>query len=60
VPEKDYPQWGREDARGAYWEIATAMSLLAAGADLLIMYHPRAVDAVKKKIRQMRARGGGE
>jgi acetyl-CoA decarbonylase/synthase complex subunit delta len=60
VPEKDYPQWGSEDVRGAYWEIATAMSLLAAGADLLIMHHPRAVDVVKKKIREMRAKGGGE
>jgi acetyl-CoA decarbonylase/synthase complex subunit delta len=60
VPEKDYPQWGSEEARGAYWEIATAMSLLAAGAELLIMHHPKAVAVVKKKIRRMRATGGGE
>ncbi len=29
------------------------MSLLVAGAELLIMYHPQAVDAVKKKIKEM-------
>jgi acetyl-CoA decarbonylase/synthase complex subunit delta len=53
APEKDYPDWGSEKLRGAYWELTTAMSLLAAGADLLIMYDPRAVEAVKKMIREM-------
>lgn len=53
APEKDYPQWGDPELRAAYWEIATAMSLLCAGAELLIMYHPKAVEAVKKKIREM-------
>jgi acetyl-CoA decarbonylase/synthase complex subunit delta len=51
--EKDYPQWGDEKRRSAYWEIATAMSLLLAGADLLIMDHPRAVEVVRKKIAEM-------
>jgi acetyl-CoA decarbonylase/synthase complex subunit delta len=53
APEKGYPNWGSEKLRGSYWELTTAMSLLAAGADLLIMYHPRAVEAVKKMIREM-------
>jgi acetyl-CoA decarbonylase/synthase complex subunit delta len=48
--EKDYPSWGDEKSRGAYWEIATAVSLLLAGADLLIMADPRAMAVVKKKI----------
>jgi len=51
--EKDYPQWGDEKRRGAYWEIATAMSLLIAGADLLIMDHPRAMEVVRKQIAEM-------
>ena len=51
--EKDYPQWGDEKRRGAYWEIATAMSLLIAGADLLIMDHPRAVEVVRKQIAEI-------
>jgi len=50
VPEQEYPDWGDEKRRGIYWEIATSMSLLAAGADLLIMYHPEAVNTIKSKI----------
>jgi acetyl-CoA decarbonylase/synthase complex subunit delta len=39
--------------RAAYWEIATAMSLMLSGAELLIMYHPKAVEAAKKTIAEM-------
>lgn len=53
APEKDYPEWGEEKLRGPYWETATAMSLLVAGADLLIMAHPLAVEAVRKRITAM-------
>ncbi len=53
VPEEDYPSWGKVEERGLYWETATAISLLAAGADLLILYHPRAVETVKKKIAEI-------
>ncbi len=53
APEKDYPEWGDEKRRGSYWEIATAMSLLVAGADLLIMAHPEAVKVVLKKIAEI-------
>jgi acetyl-CoA decarbonylase/synthase complex subunit delta len=50
APERDFPGWGDEKRRGAFWEIATAMSLLVAGADLLIMDHPRAAEVVRKKL----------
>jgi acetyl-CoA decarbonylase/synthase complex subunit delta len=53
APERDYPQWGDLKARSAYWEIATALSLLVAGAELLIMHHPQAVEVVKKKIGEL-------
>ncbi len=53
VSREDYPEWGAQELRGAYWEIATAVSLLAAGAELLIMYHPKAVEVVKKNISEM-------
>lgn len=53
VSQEEYPEWGDEEMRGVYWEIATAMSLLVAGAELLIMYHPKAVEIVKKNIGQM-------
>jgi CO dehydrogenase/acetyl-CoA synthase delta subunit len=57
---EDYPDWGDASVRGAYWEAATAVSLLAAGAELLIMYHPEAVRVLKDKIREMFQSGGGE
>lgn len=53
VSREDYPEWGDQELRGAYWEIATAVSLLAAGAELLIMYHPKAVEVVKNNISEM-------
>lgn len=51
--EKDYPEWGNPELRSAYWEITTAMSLLVAGGELLIMYHPKAVEVVKKNIEEI-------
>ena len=53
VSEEEYPDWGDQELRSAYWEIATAMSLLAAGADLLVMYHPKAMEVVKKNIDEL-------
>jgi len=53
APEEAFPLWGPEAARGSLLEIATSMALLNAGADLLIMYHPEAVQVVSKKIEEM-------
>jgi acetyl-CoA decarbonylase/synthase complex subunit delta len=53
VSEKDYPEWGNPKIRNADWEIATAMSLIVAGAELLIMYHPKAVEVIREKIIEM-------
>ncbi len=53
APEKDFPAWGDLARRAAYWELATAMSFLYAGADLLIMYHPEAARTLKKTIFQL-------
>ena len=50
APESDNPEWGDINLRGAYWEIATAMTLLVAGADLLVMHNPEAVRAVRSNI----------
>jgi len=48
--EADFPAWGDLSKRAALWELSTAISLLYAGADVLIMYHPEAVRHVKKTI----------
>jgi acetyl-CoA decarbonylase/synthase complex subunit delta len=51
--EKDLPEWGSLPERGIAWEAVSAASFLVAGAQLLIMRHPAAVDAVTKFIAEM-------
>lgn len=53
APESDLPQWGSAEERGIAWEAVTAMSLMLAGAELLIMRHPKAVDAVQSMIAEL-------
>jgi acetyl-CoA decarbonylase/synthase complex subunit delta len=48
--QQEFPQWGPEKERGIIWEATTAVTLLQAGADILIMRHPEAVDCVRKYI----------
>jgi len=58
APEGDFPSWGDVDKRSVLWELACANSLLYAGADVLIMYHPDAAMATKDTIfRLMDGRG---
>lgn len=47
---EEMPTLGNETTRGLYWEIATAVALLNAGSDILVMRHPAAVAAVKETI----------
>jgi acetyl-CoA synthase len=55
APASAFPLWGDGSKRGAYLEIAAAMSLVNAGTDLIIMYYPEAVETVKRKIGEMLA-----
>jgi len=48
--ETDFPAWGDLAKRAAMWELSTAVSLLYAGADLFIMYHPEAAMKLKETI----------
>ncbi|MCL2433361.1 MAG: acetyl-CoA decarbonylase/synthase complex subunit delta [Clostridia bacterium] len=50
-----FPAWGELAPRAAMWELSTAVSLLHAGADVLIMYHPKAAMALRKTIDQLMA-----
>ncbi len=53
APESDLPEWGTLPERGIAWEAVTASALLTAGAELLILRHPKAVEAVEKFIGEM-------
>lgn len=46
----DHPSWGDEIERGPMWEATTALSLLQAGADILVMRHPKAAAMVQGAI----------
>ncbi len=53
APEASFPTWGELSKRAAMWELSTATSLLYAGADILIMYHPDAVAELKNTITEL-------
>ena len=46
----DFPAWGNLERRAALWEFSAGVSLLYAGADILIMYHPEAAMALKNTL----------
>jgi acetyl-CoA decarbonylase/synthase complex subunit delta len=46
-------KWGPAARRGPAWEAVTATNYLQAGADLLVMCHPKAVQAVRNVIGQL-------
>lgn len=48
--DDEAPQWGPAAKRGPMWEAMTAVTLLQAGSDLLIMRHPEAVRIVSQTI----------
>jgi acetyl-CoA decarbonylase/synthase complex subunit delta len=50
VTQREFPAWGPEAERGIAWEILTATALIQAGADLLVMRHPVAIEKVNKYI----------
>jgi len=41
------PSWGPREYRGPLWEILTAITVINAGADGMMMLHPKAVKTVK-------------
>jgi len=48
------PGWGSLEKRGPMWEAVCAATYLQAGADLLIMAHPVAIENVKRVIEEMK------
>lgn len=52
-PESEHKEWGPESMRGPMWELLTATCILQAGADILIMRHPKAVEETRKYINSM-------
>lgn len=53
APEDVLPEWGSLEERGIAWEAMTASSLMTAGSELLIMRHPKAVEAVERLVDEL-------
>jgi len=50
APVTQEPTWGDENKRGVIWEIVTAVTLLVAGADIVLMRHPQAIKITRQVI----------
>ena len=53
ITEKEAPGWGDAAKRGPLWEATTAVCMLQAGADILVMRHPDAVKGTKETIARL-------
>ncbi len=51
---EDVPEsWGGWEARGIHWETLTALALLEAGADVLVLRHPESLSRIKVAIHEL-------
>lgn len=50
---EDFPAWGEQETRGILWETTTAVALLQAGMDIVVMRHPKAAGLVKQNIDEL-------
>lgn len=53
--QQEFPSWGPELERGIIWEVITSTALIQAGADILVMRHPKAIDKINKYIENLTA-----
>jgi len=44
------PLWGDQEKRGVHWEVVTALPLVQAGTDLLVLRHPDALAQVRRQL----------
>jgi len=50
VSEEDFPEWGPLEQRGISMEVTTAVAVLAAGVNAVVLRHPESVATVSKFI----------
>ncbi len=53
APESAFPAWGDRDRRAVLWEVQTAMPLILAGADLVVLQHPQSLDVVRRNVERL-------
>jgi acetyl-CoA decarbonylase/synthase complex subunit delta len=52
-PQEEAPEWGRVEVRAPLWEAATAVGYVEAGAELLVMRNPEALQQAKEAMEVM-------
>ncbi|OGV65853.1 MAG: acetyl-CoA decarbonylase/synthase complex subunit delta [Lentisphaerae bacterium RIFOXYC12_FULL_60_16] len=50
---EEQPTWGDPALRGMLWELSTAVTLLQAGSDIMVMRHPQAALGLKDMIKRL-------
>ena len=50
VSEEDFPEWGPREERGIEMEVSTAASVIAGGADAVILRHPKSVETIARLV----------
>lgn len=53
ISREEAPQWGDQRKRGILWETLTAVSMLLAGADILVMRHPESIRLIRETIKEL-------
>lgn len=48
--EEDFPEWGNQEERGISMEVSTAASVICAGANAVILRHPRAAATIRELV----------
>lgn len=51
--QEEFPGWGSQLERGIIWEALTSTTFLQAGADILVMRHPKSVELVRNHIEEL-------
>jgi acetyl-CoA decarbonylase/synthase complex subunit delta len=53
--EAAFPTWGNLSRRAVRWEIQTAMPLVLAGADVVVLQHPESLAAIRRGVDRLTA-----
>lgn len=51
--QEEFPAWGGQLERGIIWEALTSTTFLQAGADILVMRHPKSAELVRNHIDEL-------
>lgn len=51
--QEEFPAWGSQLERGIIWEALTSTTFLQAGADILVMRHPKSIELVRNHIEEL-------